>query len=287
MENIIIPNPDVLNEKLKNITKDGPEKLHILSDFDRTLTKAFYKSKKASSIISYLRKDKGRYLTKDYAEKAMNLFNKFHPIEINPNISKEEKSKKMYEWWKAHKELLIQSGFDKKLIQQSVKDMIKENSLMFRDNSNEFFELLKLNKIPLIIMSSSLEDLIKEFIKQKNIYSDNIHVIANKFEFNEKGKAISIKRIIHVFNKHEMELSKLSIYQELLKRKNIILLGDSLGDLGMSHGFPFDEIIKIGFLNENIEQNLESYKKHFDIIILNDGSIEYITNLLKKILKSF
>jgi len=287
MEDIIIPNPEVLNKKLQKLIKAGSEKLHILSDFDRTLTRAFYKSEKAGSIISHLRKDKERYLTKDYSEKAMNLFNKFHPIEINPNISKEEKSKKMYEWWRAHKELLIQSGFDKKLIQQSVKDMIKEDSLMFRDNSNEFFKLLKSNNIPLIIMSSSLEDLIKEFIQQKNIYSENIHVIANKFEFNEKGKAISIKRIIHVFNKHEMELSALPIYQELLKRKNIILLGDSLGDLGMSQGFPFNEIIRIGFLNENIEQNLDSYKKNFDIIILNDNSMEYINNILKQILKPF
>jgi len=63
------------------------------------------------------------------------------------------------------------------------------------------------------------------------------------------------------------------------------LLGDNLEDIGMVDGFEYDNLLKIGFLNENIEENLENYKKAFDIVILNDGSMEFVNNLLKEIIK--
>ncbi len=63
------------------------------------------------------------------------------------------------------------------------------------------------------------------------------------------------------------------------------MLGDNLEDIGMVDGFEYDNLLKIGFLNENIEENLENYKKAFDIVILNDGSMEFVNNLLKEIIK--
>ena len=69
-----------------------------------------------------------------------------------------------------------------------------------------------------------------------------------------------------------------------MKRKNIILLGDSIGDLGMVEGFNYKNIIKIVFLNENIKEKLENQKKVYDVLILNDGSFEYVNKLLKDII---
>jgi hypothetical protein len=44
-------------------------------------------------------------------------------------------------------------------------------------------------------------------------------------------------------------------------RKNIVLMGDSLGDLHMAEGIPNPNVIlKIGFLNKNTEENLIKYK---------------------------
>lgn len=284
MKDIIISNKKELDEKIKKFVSDGKEKFHVLADFDRTLTKCFINKKKTSSIISQLRREGRKYLTDDYAKQAHALFDEYHPIEINPDLSIEEKAPKMYEWWKKHKELLIKCGFDKKTIIQAVNEIIEDNSLVFRKKSEDFFKLLKQNKIPLIIMSSSLEDLITEFMKQKEVLSDNVHVISNAFEFDENGKAIKIERIIHVFNKHEMSIKHLPIYDDLLERKNVLLLGDSLGDLGMIKGFDYDEIIRIGFLNENVEGNLEKYKESFDIVIINDSDMNYVNELLNEII---
>lgn len=282
--NLIITNPERLEEIKEQIKKEGTNSIHVITDFDRTLTKTFYNGLKAGSIISHLRKDKGRYLSKDYAEKAQELFDKYHPMEINPSMPQEEKNKEMYKWWKAHKELLIESGFDKPTIEQSTTDMINEASLELRKGVEEFLETLNKNNIPLIIMSSSLGDLVEEFLKQKNLLTNNIHIIANEFKFNQEGKAIGIERIIHVFNKNEMTCKDLPIYQELTKRKNVILLGDSLGDLGMIEGFDYNNLIKIGFLNDKIEEHLEQYKQAFDIIITNDKEFDYVNELIGKLI---
>ena len=42
-------------------------------------------------------------------------------------------------------------------------------------------------------------------------------------------------------------------------------------------------IIKIGFLNEDVENKLEIYKTKFDVVITNDSSMEYINQLLKEL----
>ena len=94
MEKIIISNKKELDEKIEKIFKDGKEKFHVLADFDRTLTKAFIKKKRTNSIISMLRKAPGRYLTEDYADRANELFDKYYPIEIDPNLSIKKKDSK-------------------------------------------------------------------------------------------------------------------------------------------------------------------------------------------------
>ena len=76
-----------------------------------------------------------------------------------------------------------------------------------------------------------------------------------------------------------------SIFKKIKDRKNVLLLGDSLGDIGMITGFDYDNLIKIGFLNENVKENVEYYKRNYDAIILNDSSMDFINKLLKKIIE--
>lgn len=54
----------------------------------------------------------------------------------------------------------------------------------------------------------------------------------------------------------------------------------------MVQGFDYENLIKIGFLNDKIGENLEYYKKNFDVVILNDGSLEFINSLLKDLIKN-
>ncbi len=59
--------------------------------------------------------------------------------------------------------------------------------------------------------------------------------------------------LIHVYNKHDGALRSTEYFKQLKDNGNIILLGDSLGDLTMADGVPnVENILKIGFLNDKV-----------------------------------
>jgi len=222
-------------------------------------------------------------LVPSYAEKAHALFNKYYLIEINPNISLKEKKKAMREWWTIHFELLIRSGLNKK----DLKKVAMSEKIRLREGVLEFIDFLHYHKIPLIIMSSSGlgGDAISIYFKKKSRLYNNIYIVSNSFEWGENGNAISVKKpIIHGMNKDETMIQNFPIFKIIKNRKNVLLLGDSLGDVGMIKGFDYDNLIKIGFLNDNIEDNIEYYKKSYDVIILNDSSMDYVNKLLQEMI---
>ena len=282
MENIIIQNPKKLEEVKKAIAESGAEKLHVISDFDRTLTYSFVDGERRPSLIFVLRS--GGYLTPDYPEKAHALFDKYHPIEIDPNIAGPEKKEAMQQWWQTHFDLLIRSGLNKNDIEKAVDS----GKIKFRGGALEFFGSLYSNKIPLIVLSANGlgEDATTMFFEKNGGLYNNIHIISNSFEWDKKGNMVGFREpIIHTMNKDETAIKNFpAIFQEVKTRPNVLLLGDNLGDVGMIDGFEYENLIKIGFLNENIEKNLEQYKDNYDVVILNDSSMDYVNNLLKELI---
>lgn len=280
MKNIIIPQPKIFEKAKKAIINDGPEKLHILSDFDRTLTKAFVNGKHVPSLISVLRDH--NYLTSEYCKKAQTLYKKYHPIEINPSISDSEKKEAMQKWWTIHFNLLIKTGLYKKDVQK----VIKSGKVKLRPGALKLIDLLKSQNIPMIIISSSGLgfEAISGYLKNKKKLLDNIYIVSNAFKWNKKGKLVGVgKPIIHSMNKNETSVKKLPVYKAIKSRKNVLLLSDSLQDVGMIKGFDYDNLIKIGFLNENVKENLPYYKKVYDVVLLNDAPMDFVNNLLKQI----
>jgi HAD superfamily hydrolase (TIGR01544 family) len=281
MSNIIIPNPqklDLLKTKLQN---DGAKNLHILADFDRTLTYSTRPNgEKIKSIIAVLRDE--NYLSPEYSTQAKGLFAKYHPIEIDPEISLEEKKESMNKWWTSHNQLLINSGLNKSHLEKIVESGI----IRLREGTKELFEYTNQNDIPLVIMSASgLGDTIQMILEKENMLYNNIYIITNKFDWNEKGYAAKTQeKPIHGMNKDETTIQQFpEIYEKIKNRKNIILLGDSLGDLGMTTGFDYNNLLKIGFLNPEEEQNQKQYEQNFNLIITKDSSISPVNKILEKI----
>ncbi len=277
MKNILITKEfEELKEKFKKA-----EKLHILADFDKTLTKAFVKGKRIASLISVLRDND--YLTKDYPAKAKALYTKYYPIEKDLSIPLQERKKAMKQWWAEHFELLIQS----KLNIKDIERVVEHQDVSLRQGTLELLSFLRENNIPLVILSSSGlgRESIELYLKKRNLLFENIHIISNAFVWDKQGCAIGVKKpIIHTLNKNETIVKDFpEVFKNIKNRKNVILLGDSISDIEMITGFDYDNLIKIGFLNEDVEKDLENYKKAFDVLILNDSSIEFLNNLLKEL----
>ena len=61
-------------------------------------------------------------------------------------------------------------------------------------------------------------------------------------------------------------------------------MGDTLEDTDMITGFDYDQLIKIGFYNQPTDENLDKYRETFDIVITGDGNMNYVNELLQKII---
>ncbi len=154
-----------------------------------------------------------------------------------------------------------------------------------RAGGDKFLSRLNKSSIPLVIISSAgIGNMIEDFLKEQNLLFQNTHIVGNMLEFNNQGKFIGIKnnKIIHILNKREAALQEIPVYSELKKRKNIILLGDSLDDLQMVEDLDYENLISIIFL-DNLEL-LDAAKEKFDVIITDDGDFSYINELLEEIL---
>jgi len=274
---VIITNPKEYEIKKQKLINGGAQKLHIVTDFDKTLSKAFDGDKKIHTVIAQIRE--GKYLSTEYTNAAYALHAKYYPIETNPNMSIEEKKPLMEEWWGTHIKTIAANGMNKKI----VKDIAKKR-IILREGTKEFFKEANKNKVPILILSAALGDVIDEILKFNKIQSKNIHTISNYFEFDKKGNVLGYKgKIIHCMNKNENEIENTKHYSKIKNRKNILLLGDSLDDLNMTEGIKYDNILKVGFLNDKIEDNLPAYKKAYDVIILNDGTMNFVKELIKEI----
>jgi 5'-nucleotidase len=164
--------------------------------------------------------------------------------------------------------------------------IVKIQARYMRKNFKRFFKLLNSKKVPVLILSSALGDVIEGVLKQHKIFTKNIHVISNFFDFSKNGKAKGYKgKIVHVFNKDESQIKGTPFFSKIASRKNVILLGDSLGDLKMVGQIPYDEIIKIGFLYDKNDPYIEEYKKNFDVLLFGDSSLDFVNHLLAEIIK--
>ncbi|OIO30573.1 hypothetical protein AUJ77_02055 [Candidatus Nomurabacteria bacterium CG1_02_43_90] len=280
-QTVIISNSQRVNTIKERIKKGGSIRLHVLTDFDRTLTTAFVDGKSVPSLISLLRD--GNYLTPDYAKKAHALFNKYHPIEIDMAISHKEKEWAMEQWWRTHLQLLIDSGFNR----SDLEKVVTGGGVKLREGFVSFVNILHAQNIPLVIMSSSGlgSESVALYLKQAGLLYDNVYIICNEYEWDEVGRAVGVREpIIHLLNKYEIAIQDYPIFEIVKDRKNVILLGDSIDDIGMVKGFAYENLLSVGFLNDTTNECLAYYTDVFDVVLTGDTSFDFPNQLLEEII---
>ena len=68
---------------------------------------------------------------------------------------------------------------------------------------------------------------------------------------------------------------------EILKEDNFRILLSL--PLLLNKEFNYKNLIKIGFLNDEVKDNIEKYERNFDVVISNDSPMEYVNQLLKEL----
>lgn len=252
-----------------------------------------------------------------------------------------EKTPHMVQWWREAHDAIIQEC----ITEGDLTKMVHENPIEFRAGLKQTLSLCDSLSIPFLVFSAGLADLIEEIIRQQKLYLPSMHVISNRMIFDEEsGRVVAFSEpIVHVFNKNEftgllagmvnkedphLHASKESLdtpqltakdsklhdkrlaeYKAMISnRRNVLLLGDSVGDIQMGQGVSHDQLLSVGFLNMyrqtdggewvDSEQHLGTptppavIKKHvdahldtFDVVLSNDCSLEtFINELLESIM---
>lgn len=275
-----IKNPELFAQKKRAIQEAGKAAWFIISDFDRTLTYGTFNGKKTPSIISLLRD--GNHLSEDYAEKAHQLFDHYHAIECDSSLPLEYRKAQMWEWREKHDELLIAS----KLRLADLKDIAQNGHLQLRKSVGECLRKLDENWIPLVIFSASgCGDAIPLFMQYNACDFPNISYVINRFSRDEIGFAKGIEgEIIHALNKDEWVFSKFpKLREKLEKRKNVILIGDGLGDAEMAQGSNHETLLKIWILTLETPELLKAYEEAFDLVLIGDDDFDEIKALIDEL----
>lgn len=230
-------------EKRSLMVADGPKKLQIVSDFDFTLTKYWVAEKddlttmkRAYSCHRVI--EECGLLPTSYHDEAQALQRKYYPLEIDPSLSHEERVNYMVEWvTKAH-QLLSTSGLTKNILQTAVKDSVAARNISLRSGAIEFMNKCEKHAIPILIFSAGISDVLEEVLKIEFLPASlpsNLHIVSNRCKFDSRsGILLEFEDpTYHVFNKKASSLARDNGYlkqKDLPNRRNIILLGDSLGN---------------------------------------------------------
>lgn len=243
------------------------EEVIVWEDFDETITDPDLASSWSILIHSGL-------MPEEFVEKRNALYKDYREIERDLNKPQELQKKDMQEWYRMMLDLLIEY----KLSEDIIKEAVRRTDLMYFRNYGK--ESLSLG-IPVVIVSAGIGNVIEEFLKFHGCL-ENVIIIANYLNFEDGIASGYSENIIHSANKDEI------IYPEkvrnlLVNRPNCIVIGDSIGDIKMIPEENLEKAIKIGFLDNCIEEYLTRYTEHFDIVYTNGHSFKHIIELINRI----
>lgn len=270
--NVRIQNPERVFKKLEKIINDGFDDLLLITDFDYTLSR-FHQNGERCWTTHGVFEAAARHVSTDLVEELHRMKDKYTKIEFDPTMSIEEKTPYMEKWWTESHNYIVKHKFTKQVITEAVK----ESQVRFRDGAPEFLKSVSQHGVPLVLFSAGIGNIIEIFLDQQmHQVPENLHIISNMMEFDNEGVITNFTEpLIHTFNKNASVVDQEKPYfHSVSNRTNVLLFGDSLGDLHMDVGVEREgEILKIGFLNFNFDQLYPKYFDSYDIVLWDDQTM--------------
>lgn len=279
LKHVYIKDENALLKTINTILQGGTDNLQVVTDFDLTLTKQHINGSHTLSSFGMFRKCK--QLPQYYSDEAKCLYEKYRPMEIDPNLSLSEKANAMHDWMIAAHNILKGIEFDP----HEIEEIAQECTDILRDGTEEFLEKLYNVGVPIVVFSAGLGDMVKAVLKYHNALFDNIKIISNFLKYNgNKLDGFNNDVLIHAYNKNECALAKDHL-TVLGKRKNVLLMGDTTGDADMVDEIEDTKtVLKIGFLYEHVEASLDMFMEKFDIVLVDDQTMRVPMEILQSIL---
>ncbi|KHJ97377.1 HAD hydrolase, family IE [Oesophagostomum dentatum] len=174
----------------------------------------------------------------------------------------EERSYVNNRWWNTSHEIIIRSMMH----QNDIPNLVRNSRLIWRKNVRHFFEMLEHSRIPLVIFSAGVTDIIDEAIRQLLGYRpDNITTAANVMSFDQSGFVSGFTDPpLHSLCKNVARLEELvpDATKKFAQRSNVVVIGDTDSDARMVDDWQEKRMLKIG-----LEAQEQRPLKLYDVVI--------------------
>jgi 5'-nucleotidase len=235
------------------------------------------------------------HLSAEYVKATRKLAEHYIPLEHDHRLGLEEKRKAMEDWYHEAHDCMLAEDVSEARLAQIVEHAWSTCAIHLRNKCAELFQLSLALKIPITVLSAGISDVIEDILKLERIPIDDVSevmVVGNRMIFNDSGKHVGFSEpVIHSLNKRDALSHALNHSEVRAQRPYALLMGDLIGDVDFVHSIPnLEEYIAIGFLSDpwsdtptnDIEDRIDAYLKHFDIVILNGAaSMDVPLELLK------
>uniref|UniRef100_A0A914LS77 5'-nucleotidase n=1 Tax=Meloidogyne incognita TaxID=6306 RepID=A0A914LS77_MELIC len=286
LSHVRIQNVEAVTKKLQLMAQASSNRLMTISDFDYTLSRYHKNGQKCVTthgLLEYVAAE----INPDFQRRICELRDKYVVIEYCPQTLMEDKIPIMEQWWRESHGLIEQYRPKKSKLRDAVK---RSQSLLLRDGCADFLLTLHQAKVPVVLFSAGIGQII-EFVLEHQCDERqmdeafrlrDVHIISNFMHFSleqeeEEAECVGfVEPLIHTFNKNSSVISQEApFFKSIAERTSVLLLGDSLGDVHMDVGVCQELIVlKIGFLNFNFDSLMERYMEEYDIVLVDDQTME-------------
>nr|CAH8822702.1 unnamed protein product [Trichobilharzia regenti] len=283
-DNRLVRVNDKLVDKLSKFLSYGAQNIQVVCDFDHTLSKYCHNSEKVPVCHGlFMRHPRIPEVSRRRLEELCELY---MPLGSSDNLSESEKCSLMMEFWKlAHRTLV-----DGNIYRSDVDCCALEGGIVLRDNAIDFLNKLADLNIPLIIFSGGIGNIIEVLLASLNVSLDNVRIVSNFMDFNAEGRLVGFQDpVIHSLNKTYKIIQNSEYYETVLsKRICTLLIGDSDSDANMldnKQKFSGEQaiVIRIGYLNEKVDERMELFSSLYDIVLVNDETFDIPLVILSSI----
>jgi len=255
--------PANLAEKLNAFKAAGADHLHVISDFDSTLTVNTINGRPAPTTFSVIAD-----LNPRLKKKTEDLSKFFYEKQSNIHLSQQEKAEILNEWWV--KSLTI--CLEEEIFEYNIPELFWQSELTLRHGIAELMAITQKHNVPFSVISGGVGNFVE--LALKNLGVKHYQLKSNFLTFDDKNHRLNgcTQPIIHSFNKFQA-------VQQIKLRPYIILLGDSVPDIKALQGAVYEEAITVGFLREGKNERL--FREVYDFVIKGDGNLDLAAKLVR------
>lgn len=219
-------------DKINSFRSFGPQNVHYIFDFDRTMTTKHPGTKGDVTTWHIL----SQHLPPDGLRSYSELFDIYRAQEIRGDLSNDDAVR----WWSSILDLFVEHRIN---LFEVERDFLDKASI--RPGTKELFILLRDAGIPTVILSAGIRDVIDIWCKKYDI--DARLVLSTMLKVDHDGTITGwhADSLVHVLNKSEVGHPELASLRK--SRPNVVLIGDSMDDALMSDGI--DNVLRIRILD--------------------------------------